>query len=80
MVAVTSGGLLNSSGVSCLYQASDYSYDPLTIPSSLTTRSKVSSFTGNAFQLNGDGNISAIIGVNVHFRAGYWDGNKWPCE
>ena len=40
----------------------------------------VGTFTGNAFQLNEDGEISSIVGVDVKFRAGRWDGGRWPCE
>ena len=37
-------------------------------------------FSGNAFQLNENGEVSSVVGVNVDFRAGYWDGGAWPCE
>jgi len=48
----------------------------------LTASSMVGSFTGNAFQFNEDGDVSSIVGVDVQFRAGLWDGSggNWPCE
>lgn len=40
----------------------------------------VGSFTGNAFELNELGEVSSIISVDVQFRAGLFDGVRWPCE
>lgn len=46
----------------------------------LTATTMVGTFSGNAFQLNENGEISSIVGVDVSFRAGHWDGGGWPCE
>lgn len=46
----------------------------------LTETYMVGSLTGNAFQLNANGEIASIVGVDVKFRAGYWDGGAWPCN
>ena len=47
---------------------------------SLTESSMEGSFTGNAFQFDENNDISSIVGVDVQFRAGLWDGGEWPCQ
>jgi len=46
----------------------------------LTESYMTGTLTGNAFQLDDQGEISSIIGVDIKFRAGLWDGGAWPCE
>lgn len=46
----------------------------------LTEDGMVGRFSGNAFQLGEGGEPVSVIGVDVPFRAGHWDGGAWPCE